>query len=317
MQAPRLFSLFALQYAFCVNLQLQSSPPSLPNSMSDQAITNGKLVSLTYSISDESGQVLEQSDLPVTYIHGGQNELIGGMDKAVAGKRAGDKVELKVNPDQGFGPHDPDLTFTDATDNVPPQFRHVGAEVQMQNESGEIKTFYVTKIENDQLTVDGNHRLAGKDLRVKVQIKEVRDPTEQELSRGRLDPRGALWSSLTTDRPDLRLFVQGANPHFPTESDSTMKLGVVVLAAGQGTRMHSRLPKVLHRLAGAPLLAHVLDTAHAIAAPGFVSFTAMPESSYDRPWPSTSAAGRSRPSNMGQDTRSCRRCRRCLIWIGC
>ncbi len=151
--------------------------------MSDQAITNGKLVSLTYSISDESGQVLEQSDLPVTYIHGGQNELIGGMDKAVAGKRAGDKVELKVKSDQGFGPHDPDLTFTDATDNVPPQFRHVGAEVQMQNESGEIKTFYVTKIENDQLTVDGNHRLAGKDLRVKVQIKEVRDPTEQELSR--------------------------------------------------------------------------------------------------------------------------------------
>ncbi len=151
--------------------------------MSDKAITNGKLVSLTYSISDESGQVLEQSDLPVTYIHGGQNELIGGMDKAVAGKRAGDKVELKVKPDQGFGPHDPDLTFTDAIDNVPPQFRHVGAEVQMQNESGDIKTFYVTKIENDQLTVDGNHPLAGKDLRVKVQIKEVRDPTEQELTQ--------------------------------------------------------------------------------------------------------------------------------------
>lgn len=151
--------------------------------MSDQIIKNGKLVSLTYSISDAYGKVVEQSDLPVTYIHGGQNELIGGMDRAVAGKCAGEEVELKVRSDQGFGPVDPDLTFTDTIDNVPPQFRHIGAEVQMQNESGEVKTFYVTKIEKDKLTVDGNHPLAGKDLHVKVQIQEVRDPTEQELSR--------------------------------------------------------------------------------------------------------------------------------------
>lgn len=151
--------------------------------MSDQAIKNGKLVSLTYSIFNQTGQVLEQSDLPVSYIHGGQNELIGGMDKAVAGKRAGDKVELEVDADQGFGPHDPDLTFTDTIENVPSQFRHVGAEVQMQNESGEVKTFYVTRIEDGQLTVDGNHPLAGKPLRVKVTIKEVRDPTAQELAR--------------------------------------------------------------------------------------------------------------------------------------
>jgi len=151
--------------------------------MTDQIIESGKLVSLVYSICDESGSVLEQSDLPVSYIHGGHNELIGGMDRAVAGKRAGDSVELDLGPDEGFGPHDPDLTFTDAIDNVPLQFRHVGAEVQMQNDSGDVKTFYVTRIEGGQLTVDGNHPLAGKDLRVKVKIKEVRDPTEQELKQ--------------------------------------------------------------------------------------------------------------------------------------
>jgi FKBP-type peptidyl-prolyl cis-trans isomerase SlyD len=149
--------------------------------MANQAIRKGKLVSLVYSICDESGRVLEQSDLPVTYIHGGHNELIGGMDQAVSGKCAGESVELELARDQGFGPHDPDLTFTDDIENVPPQFRHVGAEVQMQNESGDVRTFYVTKIEDGQLTVDGNHPLAGKDLRVKVEIKEVRDPTKQEL----------------------------------------------------------------------------------------------------------------------------------------
>ena len=151
--------------------------------MTDQAIKNGKFVSLTYSICDRSGNVLEQSDLPVSYIHGGHNELVGGMDRAVAGKCAGERVELELQAGQGFGPHDPDLAFTDAIDNVPPQFRHVGAEVQMQNDSGEVKSFYVTRIEGDRLTVDGNHPFAGKELRVKVEIKEVRDATQQELAQ--------------------------------------------------------------------------------------------------------------------------------------
>jgi FKBP-type peptidyl-prolyl cis-trans isomerase SlyD len=53
----------------------------------------------------------------------------------------------------------------------------------MQNDAGEVKTFYVTEIEDGQLTVDGNHPFAGRSLRVKVRIKEVRDPTQRELSR--------------------------------------------------------------------------------------------------------------------------------------
>ena len=153
--------------------------------MTDQAIKNGKLVSLVYSICDRSGKVLEQSDLPVSYIHGGHNELIGSMDRAVAGKCAGDRVELDLAPENGFGPHDPKLTFTDAIDKIPPEFHYVGAEMQMQSESGEIRTFYVTRIEDDQLTVDGNHPLAGKELRVKVEIKGVRDATPQELAQDR------------------------------------------------------------------------------------------------------------------------------------
>jgi FKBP-type peptidyl-prolyl cis-trans isomerase SlyD len=151
--------------------------------MSDQIITDGKYVSLTYSITDDAGNVLEQTDLPVGYVHGGSTELIGGMDKAVTGKRAGDRVELSIAPDQGFGHHDPDLTFTDDIANVPPQFRHVGAEIQMQNEAQEVKTFYVTRIENGRLTVDGNHPLAGKALHVHIQIREVRLPTADELAQ--------------------------------------------------------------------------------------------------------------------------------------
>lgn len=151
--------------------------------MSDQIIRPGKYVTLTYSIADDAGNILEQTDLPVGYIHGGNTELIGGMDEAVTGKRAGDRVDLTLTPDQGFGPHDPSLTFTDDLENVPPEFRFVGAEVPMQSDSGEVKTFIVTRIGGGTLTVDGNHPLAGKSLKVHVRIKEVRDPTQDEMAQ--------------------------------------------------------------------------------------------------------------------------------------
>ncbi|NCA89547.1 MAG: peptidylprolyl isomerase [Gammaproteobacteria bacterium] len=151
--------------------------------MSEERIQDGKYVSLTYRIADETGGVLEHSDLPVSFIVGGNQELIGGMDAAIRGKQAGDEVNFELSPEQGFGHHDPDLTFADDINNVPPQFRHVGAEVQMQNEAGEIKTFFVSRIENGRLTIDGNHPLAGKRLQVHVRISEVREATREDLAQ--------------------------------------------------------------------------------------------------------------------------------------
>lgn len=152
--------------------------------MAANRIAPGQYVSLTYSIVDEAGNVLEQSDLPVSFVFGSDTEMIGGMDRHLEGKGVGDKVSFEVAPEQGFGAHDPSLTFTDELENVPPQFRHVGAEVQMQNEHGEAKSFYVTSIQDGKLTVDGNHPLAGKHLHVHVTILEVRNalPGEERTS---------------------------------------------------------------------------------------------------------------------------------------
>ena len=152
--------------------------------MSEDTIQPGKYVALTYAIVDDSGAVVEQHDVPLGFVFGSDTELIGGMDQAVEGKRAGDEVEVRVSPGESFGPHDPNLTFVDSIDNVPPQFRQIGAEVPMQNERGETKVFHVTRIEDGQVTVDGNHPLAGKELTVRVAITEVRDarPGESEIS---------------------------------------------------------------------------------------------------------------------------------------
>ena len=148
--------------------------------MSEQTIREGKYVALTYRIADETGTVLEQSDLPMGFVLGGHQELIGGMDAAIQGKHPGDDVDFELAPGEAFGDHDPSLTFTDDIAHVPPQFRQIGAEVQMQNEAGEVKTFYVTRIENGRLTVDGNHPLAGKELIYELEILEARPATAEE-----------------------------------------------------------------------------------------------------------------------------------------
>ncbi|MCG7960052.1 MAG: FKBP-type peptidyl-prolyl cis-trans isomerase [Candidatus Thiodiazotropha taylori] len=149
--------------------------------MSQETVKPGKFVSLSYMIQDMDGNVLEQSDLPVGYIHGGETELIGGMDQAVLGKAQGEEVTMTIPAENGFGDYNPDLVITDNIENVPVELRQLGAEVQMQNEAGEVRSFYVTKIEGDRLTVDGNHPLAGKTLQVKLKILQVRDASQEDM----------------------------------------------------------------------------------------------------------------------------------------
>ncbi|MDV3237297.1 MAG: peptidylprolyl isomerase [Gammaproteobacteria bacterium] len=149
--------------------------------MTDQRIARNKLVTLTYRILDDAGDVLEQNDLPVSYLHGGYSDLFEKVERALEGKAAGDEVKVTLTPDEGFGEHDPDLTFTDDIDNVPPEFRRLGAEVEMQNEAGETRTFVVTRIADGRLTVDCNHPFAGKTVHFEVRVEAVRDATPDEI----------------------------------------------------------------------------------------------------------------------------------------
>lgn len=156
--------------------------------MTEQKIASNKLVTLTYSIMDDAGLVLEQNDVPISYLHGGHSELFEKIERALEGKVAGDKVDVTLLPAEGFGEHNSSLTFTDDIDNVPPEFRHIGAEVQMQNPQGEPRTFIVTKIEKDRLTVDCNHPFAGKPVHFHVEVMSVRDATADELRQAGANP---------------------------------------------------------------------------------------------------------------------------------
>lgn len=156
---------------------------SVANYMSDKIHTN-KFVSLTYTITDEHDNQLECNDLPIQYIQGVNNQVIEKIELALEGHEAGDRVNVTLNPDEGFGHHQPELVFTDDINNVPQQFHSIGAEIEFQDDKGESKIFRVTQIDNDKLTVDGNHPYASKTITYHITINEVRDATPHEIQNG-------------------------------------------------------------------------------------------------------------------------------------
>jgi FKBP-type peptidyl-prolyl cis-trans isomerase SlyD len=148
-------------------------------------ITHLKMVFITYSIVDTRGRVVEQVDMPAGYVHGANSGILPGIEAALAGKQAGDRVEIQLAAADAYGPRDESLVITQPLDAVPPMFREIGAEATFQNESGESRTFRVTKIEDGILTLDGNPPLAGEGVGCHVSVVEVRDATPEEIRAGR------------------------------------------------------------------------------------------------------------------------------------
>lgn len=149
-----------------------------------ETITRNKVVYLTYTIWDQAGQLFEQYDLPIAYVHGANGPLFEKIEQALEGKQAGDKVEVLLPPQDGFGEPKPELIVTDDIGNVPPEHRQLGSEVLFENERGEEMQFRVTRIENGKLTVDANHPLAGQTARFVVTIVGVRPATVDEIANG-------------------------------------------------------------------------------------------------------------------------------------
>lgn len=166
--------------------------PGVPLPMS--VITHLKMVFITYSIVDARGDIVEQVDMPAGYVHGANSGILPGIEAALTGKRAGDRVEVQLACEDAYGPHDASLVLMEALDNVPPPFREVGAEAMFQNESGETRTFRVTRVDNGQVTLDGNHPLAGEAVTCHVSVVDVRDATPEEIREGR--PAGAPPAAL-------------------------------------------------------------------------------------------------------------------------
>lgn len=147
-------------------------------------VSANKVVSIHYTLTDNSGKVLDSSAgrQPLAYIHG-NGHLIAGMEEGLEGHEKGEKLQLKISPEKGYG-----LRKEEFVQQVPLS-AFGGQEVKegMQFEAGNEGQRYivtVTQVGPETATVDGNHPLAGTELNFDVEVLEVREATPDELAHG-------------------------------------------------------------------------------------------------------------------------------------
>jgi len=154
-------------------------------------ICKNKVVVMHYAVSDSEDTLIDSSydDKPLAIIHG-TGYLIPGLEDALVDHQVGDKFDVEVAAVQAYGER-----FDDYVQTVPKSLfagiddLAVGSQLRATTDDGE-QTVIVIDVQDDDITVDGNHPLAGLDLKFEVDILEIRDATEEELSHGHVHAEG-------------------------------------------------------------------------------------------------------------------------------
>lgn len=148
-------------------------------------IANNKVVQIHYTLKNDAGETLDTSDgrEPLTYLQG-SGGIIPGLESALEGKSTGDKLDVVIEPKDGYGEHQ-----EAAVQQVPMsafagiENLQVGMQLQAETERGPVPV-KVAAIEGDTVTIDANHALAGERLHFAVSVEDIRDATEEEIDHG-------------------------------------------------------------------------------------------------------------------------------------
>ena len=152
--------------------------------MSEQ-IRDGKFVELTYKVTDrETGDVLSCVEFPLGYVHGHNEILAPSVHGKLEGRSAGDVIEVPIDGNRIFGPRDESLVVTDRLENVPEEYQQIGTSILMENDKGQTRSFLVTRVNDETLTVDGNNPLCGREVVFTLEVLTVRDATDEETRAG-------------------------------------------------------------------------------------------------------------------------------------
>ncbi len=150
-------------------------------------IGKNKVAMIAYTLTDNSGTVIDQATAqePFAFIQGIGN-IIPGLEKALEGKAVGDSITVSIEPAEGYGERDDSMTqvlstdMFEGVDDIKP-----GMQFHAQTSQG-MSVVTVVKVEDDQITIDGNHPLAGVVLNFDVNVLEIRDATEGEIEHGHI-----------------------------------------------------------------------------------------------------------------------------------
>jgi len=148
-------------------------------------IEQGKVVSIDYTLKNSNGEVLDSSEgrEPLPYLHGAGN-IIPGLEAALDGKSAGDQVNAVIEPEQAYGLRDDNQIGKVArTDLAGVGEISVGTQLQAQTPEGP-RVVVVTAMDEESVTIDANHPLAGETLHFDVKVSDIREATPEELEHG-------------------------------------------------------------------------------------------------------------------------------------
>jgi FKBP-type peptidyl-prolyl cis-trans isomerase SlyD len=147
-------------------------------------VEKNTVVSLNYELSDAQGQLIEKTDTPIEYLHGGYDGIFPLVEKALAGKQAGESCRVRLEPNDAFGEYDAALVHLEPRNKFPENVK-VGMQFEGKGvESGTTLVYTVTDVAEDKVVVDGNHPLAGKALDFNCTVAGVRAATQEEMSHG-------------------------------------------------------------------------------------------------------------------------------------
>ena len=147
-------------------------------------VAKDTVVSLDYELSDADGKLIEKTDAPIEYLHGGYDGIFPLVEQALAGKSAGETCRVRLEPDDAFGEYDAGLVHLEPRSKFPDNIK-VGMQFEGRGvESGTTLIYTVTDIADDKVVVDGNHPLAGKALDFICTVAAVRVATQEETTHG-------------------------------------------------------------------------------------------------------------------------------------
>ena len=145
--------------------------------IAETQIREGSQVALEYTLSDETGTVIESNKgkQPMSYIHG-KSQIIPGLEKELSGMKVGEEKKIQVKPEDGYGPVNPDAFQEVPKDKLPPEALKVGAMLMAQGPQGQGIPVRVHEIKDTTVIMDFNHPMAGKTLSFDVKISEIKTP---------------------------------------------------------------------------------------------------------------------------------------------
>ena len=147
-------------------------------------VARDTVVGIEYELLDSQGELIEKTDAPIEYLHGGYQGIFARVEEALDGKRAGESCDVYLQPADAFGDYDEELVQVEPRSKFPEKVE-VGMRFEGDaGESGETLIYTVTDIAEDKVVVDGNHPLAGMALRFHCTVASVRAATQEEISHG-------------------------------------------------------------------------------------------------------------------------------------